>query len=317
MHYTSLRRSFLFFFFVLCQTVLFAQPTFRLMIDPGHGGKDPGRLGSKGMLNEKDINLKIALKLGEYLTANVPNVEVLYTRKTDVFLSLDEIVEKANNAQADFFISLHCNANDNKTVQGTRTHIQNHSFTSSKALALQIEKEFATRAKRYSKGIMAAEDRGTNFQVLQYTQMPGVLIEMGFLSHPQEEKFLNSDYGQSIIASAIYRAFRDFVATNPKKEDRSTFYKIQIMSSSKSENIHLPRYDVLDMRVEEYRDPNNSAYPYRYLVGREYERRLANKLAQKVEKMGFEGAFVVTMTDQSPLQLLRHNREGRRSSSGH
>jgi len=287
------------------------------VIDAGHGGKDPGRLGSKGNQNEKSITLAIALRLGGYIEEYIPNVEVIYTRKEDVFLTLDQVVTIANDSNADFFMSIHCNANENKRVQGTRTHIHSDDFFTSKKLATFIEKEFSTRAKRYSKGVMSAQGRGQNLQVLQYTKMPGVLIETGFLTHPQEEKFLNSEYGQKIIASAIFRAFRDVIATNPPAEDRSTFYKIQVMSSSKQENINISRYNKLDMRIEEYKDVKNMKYPYRYLVGREYNRDIAERLAKKVAKMGFEGAFVMEMTEDTHLKMIRHNRENKKRALQH
>lgn len=287
----------------------FAQKKYTLVIDPGHGGKDPGRLGSLGKQNEKQINLSIALKLGKYIAEKLPQVQLIYTRTDDSFVSLDQIVNTANAAGADFFISIHCNANPDSRIQGTRTHIQSPLFRASQKLALAIEREFASRAKRYSKGIMTAEQRGMNLQVLQYTQMPGVLIEAGFLSHPKEERFLNTDYGQSIIASAIFRAFRSLLSAPIPTENRSVFYKIQIMSSSAPENIHLKKYAPLDMRVEEYKTTNENAYPYRYLVGREYEKRLARKLLKKVQKMGFKDAFIVKMTTQSPLKMIRHNRK--------
>lgn len=294
-----------------------AQKKYKLVIDAGHGGKDPGRLGTKGKLNEKSITLAIALRLGGYIEELIPNVEVIYTRKDDVFLTLDRVVEIANDNKADFFISIHCNANASKRVQGTRTHIHSEAFPVSRQWALSIEREFATRAKRYSKGIMSAQGRGQNLQVLQYTKMPGVLVETGFLTHPEEERFLNSEYGQKIIASAIFRAFRDLVESNPPKEDRSTFYKIQIMSSSKQENINISKYNKLDMRVEEYKDVKNMKFPYRYLVGREYNKQVAERLAKKVEKMGFKGAFVVEMTDDSHLKMIRHNRANKKRTSQH
>ncbi len=269
----------------------------KLVIDPGHGGSDPGNLASNAdYKHEKDLNLAIALKLGKYIEERVQGVEVLYTRTSDKRVTLDEIVDFANNAKADFFVSIHCNSSPVKAVTGTQCHIQNHRFATSKALAAEIDKQFSARAGRKSLGVIARSDRGFNLQVLQYTEMPGVLIETGFMTHPLEEKFLNSDYGQDLIASAIFRAFRDF-ATAPKMpaaDNRSVYYKVQIAASKEKVNTQTAAFRKLDMRVDEVPDPKSS-YKFRYMVGREYDRKYARELARKVRQLGFKDAFVVKM----------------------
>ncbi|MCH2044779.1 MAG: N-acetylmuramoyl-L-alanine amidase, partial [Saprospiraceae bacterium] len=95
----------------------------RVIIDAGHGGKDSGSLGSK--CQEKDIALKIALKLGEYISTYLPDVEVVYTRKTDKFIPLHERAEIANDSDADVFISVHCNSlpKAKKYINGTETYV--------------------------------------------------------------------------------------------------------------------------------------------------------------------------------------------------
>jgi len=268
-----------------------------VVINPGHGGKDPGRLrGTRSLLHEKDINLKIALKLGNYISEGIANTKIIYTRTTDKFISLDETVNIANNANADYFISVHCNSNPNKAIHGTRTHIHSHNFKASRKLAFLIEKQFSTRAGRHSRGVKDARERGYNLQVLQYTKMPGVLVEVGFLTNPIEEKYLNSDYGQSIIASGIFRAFREMISGPPKKEKRSKVYKVQIMASAKPVNLENRSFKKLEMRVEEH-ESTHKVYKYRYLVGHEYDPSLALKLAEKVKKKGFKDAFVVSLEE--------------------
>jgi N-acetylmuramoyl-L-alanine amidase len=269
--------------------------TITLVIDPGHGGRDPGKpRGSIDMLHEKDLNLKIALLLGSYIEERTGGVKIVYTRKTDKTVGLDEIVNIANNSKADYFISIHSDSNPNSAIYGTRTHIHSHKFKASRKLALMIEHEFATRAGRHSRGIQDARDRGYNLQVLQYTNMPGVLVECGFLTNPEEEKFLNSTTGQELIASAIFRAFRDFVQEEHGLEDRSTVYRVQIMATTQPVTQDYPKFKELGMRVEELEYPNEN-FKYRYVVGREYEKAQANRLADKVKKMGFKDAFVVSM----------------------
>ncbi|MEN7547727.1 N-acetylmuramoyl-L-alanine amidase [Rapidithrix thailandica] len=271
-----------------------AYKPIKVVINPGHGGTDPGKLrGTQTLKHEKELNLEIALKLGKYIEERIKNVKVIYTRETDTFVSLDEIVDEANSNKADFFISIHCNSNPIRSVYGTRTHIQNHKFKASRKLAQMIEKEFATRAGRKSRGVMDRKDRGYNYQVLQYTEMPGVLVECGFITNPSEEKFLNSDYGQDLVASAIFRAFRDFVSEKPHIEKRKPYYKVQITAATQPENTGTSRYKKLGMRVDEVVDKKNGSYKYRYMVGREYEHRHAKQLAKKVQDLGFKDAFVV------------------------
>ena len=106
----------------LCKTILFAlllmtvggsvcaatKPAFTLVLDAGHGGKDPGALGKYG--KEKNINLAVALAVGRLVEQNLKDVSVVYTRKTDVFIELDERAHIANKAKADLFVSIHTNA---------------------------------------------------------------------------------------------------------------------------------------------------------------------------------------------------------------
>ncbi|WP_020533593.1 N-acetylmuramoyl-L-alanine amidase [Flexithrix dorotheae] len=300
-------RFFILFFFTnLCIATFSFQEnalaqnkkTIKVMIDPGHGGKDPGNEASKSsMKNEKHLNLEIAMKLGKYIEERIKDTKVIYTRTTDKFVGLDNIVDLANKNKVDVFISIHCNSNPNRAIYGTRTHIHSNSFASSKKLALLVENEFKTRAGRKSRGVMDARDRGYNLQVLQYTTMPGVLVECGFMSNPPEEKYLNSTHGQDLIASAIFRAFRQFVVEENDAEDRTTVYKVQIMASKKSVNLKQKQFQDLDIRVEEYKMPGSN-YQYRYMVGREYDQNIALKLAKKIREQGFKDAFVVTITEE-------------------
>ena len=105
------------FYFLFCLTVssngLFAQSKITLVIDAGHGGNDPGHLSSnENHLPEKALNLIISKLVGQYIDQNLTNVEVIYTRKDDSYVSLDDRVEKANTSNATYFISIHCNANE-------------------------------------------------------------------------------------------------------------------------------------------------------------------------------------------------------------
>lgn len=226
-----------------------------VVIDAGHGGHDTGTQGktAKGkMVNEKDIALKITLKVGALIEKNISGVKVIYTRKDDRYLALDERAAIANKAKADLFICIHVNANPNVKAFGTETFVmglhkddgnlevakrensvilmdenyeeryegfdpkspesyilfsltQSAFQESSLKLAQKIEDQFKNRVGRLSRGVKQA-----GFLVLWKTTMPGVYVETGFLSNSTEEKFLNSDEGQELIASGIYRAFKDY-----------------------------------------------------------------------------------------------------------
>jgi N-acetylmuramoyl-L-alanine amidase len=221
-----------------------------VVIDAGHGGRDSGTRGTK--ILEKDVALKIALKVGNYIEKNVPGVKVIYTRKTDTYLSLDERARIANRANADLFICIHANSMPGGQAIGTETYVmglhkdesnfevakrensvilmdenykeryegfdpsspesyilfsltQSAYQESSLRFAQKVEDQFRNRAGRKSRGVKQA-----GFVVLWKTTMPSVLIETGFLSHPQEEEFLASERGQDLIASGIYRAFKEY-----------------------------------------------------------------------------------------------------------
>lgn len=222
----------------------------KVVIDAGHGGKDPGTHGR--FSNEKDVTLAIALELGRTIKKYLEDVEVIYTRTTDEFIPLDQRAEIANKNDADLFISIHANALHSHSVYGTETYVMGpHTFEgnlevakrensailmeenyeeryegfnpsspeshilfslyqnayqeSSLRLAEKIEKQFEHRVGRRSRGV-----RQAGFWVLWRTSMPSVLVEVGYLTNPEEEKFLNSELGQVYIASGIFRAFRDY-----------------------------------------------------------------------------------------------------------
>ena len=224
---------------------------FTLVIDPGHGGKDPGAIGKKG--KEKNINLNVALKLGNLIKENCKDVNIVYTRQKDTFVALDRRAQIANNAKADLFISIHTNSvAKGKTVRGTETYtlglhrtednlevakkensviliesdyeqryagfnpnsaesyiifefLQDKNMEKSVRLATDIQKRFRNTAKRIDKGVHQA-----GFLVLRETTMPGVLVELGYISNPDEERYLLTEAGTSALAKSIYQAFLSY-----------------------------------------------------------------------------------------------------------
>ena len=243
----------------LLPMMLFAQRGEKIstvVIDAGHGGRDSGALGA--ISKEKDLNLTVALLVGDYIKKNCPDVTVIYTRERDVFVDLDERANIANRNNADVFISIHCNSIDGKgasSAVGAETYVlgehknaanlavakkenasilyeedadekygnfdlnspeayialslfQKEYLNQSIQLAANIQNQFTKRVGRKDRGVQQA-----GFLVLWKTAMPSVLIELGFISNASEERFLASEDGQSYMASAIYRAFRDFKAS--------------------------------------------------------------------------------------------------------
>jgi N-acetylmuramoyl-L-alanine amidase len=221
----------------------------RIVIDAGHGGKDPGCNGKSS--REKDITLAIALQLGELIKTNLPDVEVTFTRKDDRFVELHDRAAIANRIDADLFVSIHVNAGPEQFA-GTETYCmglhksesnmqvaqrensailmeanqqtnydgfdpnkpesyimfslyQSANLTNSMILAGQIEEEFKTFNQRYSRGVKQA-----GFLVLWKTTMPSVLVETGFLTHAEEEVYLNSEKGKTHTAYGIYSAIEDY-----------------------------------------------------------------------------------------------------------
>lgn len=238
------------FLFPLCDNQLWAKD-FVVVIDAGHGGHDPGAIGR--ISKEKNINLHVALKLGNLITKNCDDVKVVYTRTKDVFIPLDRRAEIANNAKADLFISLHTNAlAKNRTARGASTwtlglakseenldvakrenavilyeddyktryagfnpnsaesyiifeFMQDKYMKQSVHLASLIQKQLRHTCKRVDQGVHQA-----GFLVLKASAMPSVLVELGFISTPEEERYLNTDAGTTTLAKGIYRAFLSY-----------------------------------------------------------------------------------------------------------
>jgi N-acetylmuramoyl-L-alanine amidase len=285
----------------LCFAVLLAHPAkifaqnkeIILVIDPGHGGRDPGKpKGSKNTLHEKDINLKIAFKIGELIHQNLPHIKVLYTRSDDTFIPLEDRPEFANKNNAHYFISIHANSNPSPAIHGAEMHIHSHKMPVSKQLAKLIGEELKNKGKRHVRGILDAKERGRNLFVTQRTKMPSVLVEVGYLSNLKEEKYLNSEVGQHTVSESIYRAFKRFVAEKHPVENREQVYKVQIMASATKIDIDSAVFEDLDYKVEEIVN-EKSKFKYKYLIGYEYDEDSAWLLAKKVAGKGYKGAFVV------------------------
>lgn len=230
-----------------------AKKPFKVVIDAGHGAHDPGCIGSQ--LNEKDVNLSMALKVGKLISDNCPDVQVIYTRKTDVFVELYRRAQIANDAHADLFISIHCNAVESPQANGVETFVMglakseaNQAVARKENAAILKEKNYQNNydgfepnspesnvifslyssaylnnsiilASKVQKNLLATShftDRGVKqagYWVLYKVAMPSILIELGFLSNPDDQAFLAQQSNQNREAAAIYNAFVDYIAT--------------------------------------------------------------------------------------------------------
>ena len=273
---------------------------FVVVIDAGHGGHDPGAIGK--ISKEKNINLKVALKLGNLIKQNCNDVKVVYTRSKDVFIPLDRRAEIANNAKADLFISIHTNAlANNRTAKGASTwtlglaksdanlevakrensvilyeddyktryagfnpnsaesyiifeFMQDKYMEQSVHLASLVQKQFRHHCKRVDRGVHQA-----GFLVLKASAMPSILVELGFISTPEEERYLNTEEGSSTLAKGIYRAFLSYKReheirltgssrTALPNDDEVTDTEVAQIDSTESENEkpqNTPRTDKL------------------------------------------------------------------------
>ena len=255
------------------------RPTIKtIVIDAGHGGKDPGCHGASA--NEKNVCLSIALKLGDQIKKKYPGIKVIYTRDKDVFVELDERANIANKAKADLFICIHANA-ASPSAYGAETYVLGlHRTESQQKVA---ERENATifleddKGEKYKDFDMSPDaliarqiqlsvfldqsisfadklqkeftklkryNRGVKqagFLVLYKTTMPSVLIETGFLTNPSEEKFLADTAGQKKMATSMFSAFESYKNELEGIDDKtanSTNNNLEVVSNTVEENLH-------------------------------------------------------------------------------
>lgn len=172
-----------------------------IVIDPGHGGKDGGTNGVKTEALEKDLNLKVALLLEKKLLDE--GAIVILTRRSDIFLSLEERVSIAQEANADLFISIHHNRYDTSSMNGTITFYYDEGIE--KELASKIQAELVKE-----NGMKDLGERFGDYYVLRENRVPGVIVELGFLSNPKDEAKLISPEIQEKEAEGIKNGIISF-----------------------------------------------------------------------------------------------------------
>lgn len=355
--------------FLFCILNVFGQSdsnTFSIVLDAGHGGKDPGN--SYHGFVEKDIALKTTLKVGKFLERE-KDFTVTYTRKTDEFIELVNRPKIANKIDANLFVSIHCNSVKNFEPAGTETFvmglsrtnmnmevakkensvillednykktyqgfdpskpenliglqiIQEENLYSSISLATTIQENFTNRLNRKTRGV-----KQQPLWVLDAAKMPGVLIELGFLSNKEEGEYLNSDEGQTEMARQIANAIIHYkkmyfneplteedISTIDKKfkadqkeiadtamakpeetvkvEPGQALYKIQLFASSKKKDLY--SNDFKGLKDISFTFENNL---YRYYYGKSYDLEYTKKMYSEAKNHGFSDAFIVLFAD--------------------
>lgn len=178
----------------------------RICIDAGHGGHDPG---ATGKYKEKDLNLKVALRLGEILKEN--GHDIIYTRNDGKFVSLQDRAKISNDAKADVFVSIHQNGAENKLARGVETFYCVGSVKG-KVLAQHVQGELVKLKYTKDRGVKEAE-----FYVIKHTKAPAILVECGFVTNEQDADFVNQNIDN--IALAIAKGigkYLGFVVTEKK-----------------------------------------------------------------------------------------------------
>lgn len=173
----------------------------KIFIDPGHGGNNPGAKGPNGIY-EANVNLDISLKLGRILSSWGYDIE--YSRTTDKTVSLSERARMANEWGANYFVSIHCNSNENPAISGTSTYFY-RAGTIAESFALTVNNSLVRQIERKNLGIIQA-----NFAVLRLTRMPAILVETAFISNPEEARLLATNTFRQNCAIGIANGIAEF-----------------------------------------------------------------------------------------------------------
>lgn len=235
---------------LFCTAQINAYSIKKIVIDAGHGGKDPG--AAIGKTYEKDIVLDVALKTGKLIKKMYPDIQIIYTRDCDVFIPLMDRADIANKQKADLFLSIHANIGSNESTSGSETYIlgqhrsqENLDVAKLENSVILLEDDYSTRYEGFDPNLAESyimfeliqneflelsrlfadrvqnhfvshakrKDRGVRqagFLVLRKTAMPSILIELGFMSNKSEIDFLVKETGRTQLAESIFKAFSDY-----------------------------------------------------------------------------------------------------------
>jgi len=358
-----LRNIFLLFLLSICFITGYSQTGLGIntvVIDPGHGGKDPGAISPNNNY-EKTVVLKVSLLLGEMIQKNFPEVKVIYTRNDDRFIGLAKRAKIANDIGADLFISIHANAIEIPSANGFETWVlglhksqaalevakfensailmeENNEQTYSEFdpndpdayIALSMRQNafldqsliLANAIQKDSKLKLGLRNRGVKqagFMVLYRATMPAVLVELGFLSNPRDEKLLISKSGQIKLANHLFEGFKNYKnkydnvdesltkiteeSINNKSLDlidTGKIFKVQLATSSVKIPILPENFNGLK-DVEVY----ISGKFYKYTYGLSPNINIINEKLAIAKKAGYESSFVISFQDGKRLDWVK------------
>ena len=294
-----MRKTLTIILVLFCALSMMAAKGYTVVLDAGHGGKDPGAVGK--FSQEKDLNLSLVLKVGALLKEQYPDLNIVYTRSTDVFIPLQTRADIANKNNADLFISIHTNASENKNSKGVETFIlgtekaeKNLDVAMRENAVMKLESDykttyqgfdpnsidsyimfelmqnnfmdqslqFATQVQKHFVGHLNRSDRGVqqaSFWVLLKTACPAILFEMGFISNAEEEKFLNADTTMDMMATALVNAF----AAYTHRQEIKKVEKPQLNAPEAPINVAEPQINAAEQPVNEAK-PQTPAKPQTY-----------------------------------------------------
>ena len=335
-----------------------------IVLDAGHGGKDPGARGTGRYSNsEKHIALAVTLKVGEYLKKAFPEMKVIYTRTGDTFPTLKDRTNIANNSNADLFISIHCDSFTKSSAKGSSSHVMGLRYTEANLrvaqkensviylednyeanydgfdpnspesiiafslsqttyldqsilIAQKIQAQFRDRVKRTDRGV-----KQTPLWVTRATSMPSVLVELGFISNPDEEDFLNSENGQTYMASAIFRAIKEYkeelefpssnlvkathTATTeidstklmPKKQStqKGVIFKVQIETSMQFKEFSA----IQNYKVDVFKENG----VFKYAIGNETNLESVKNIQKIAKENGYKDAFIIAFLNNKKIGI--------------
>jgi len=348
-----------------------------VVIDAGHGGKDPGAVGKAMGLREKDLVLDVSLRLGKLIKTRFPEVKVLYTRDKDVFINLYDRAKLANSNNADLFISIHANAIDGTSAFGTETWVLGlHRTDAQKAVAdkenatiyleddggaqyqdfdlspdaiivrslmlgvyMQHSVNFAGLIQQSFKSL-GRNDRGVKqggFIVLFTSTVPAVLVELGFLSNPSEEKYMSSEAGKNELSNSMFEAFVNYkskidgvayqitkekpnthtpeptkpntnnntdqnpVVQNPEVKKEDVVFRVQVLTNPSKLPANSPRFKG-QKNVFEYFQGDLYKYALGLFVN---DYKSANEYKNELRGDGFESAFVIAFINNERVDLQK------------
>ena len=360
------KRNFFLFLVLILTFQVYAQTGLGLktiVIDPGHGGKDPGAIGKKLKTMEKTVVLNVSLLLGELIQKNYPEIKVIYTRDKDEFIGLASRARIANSAGADFFFSIHANAVDGTSAAGFESWVlglhkskaalevakkenssilmeDNHNQTYEEFdpqdpdayIALSMRQNafldqslvFADLLQKNCTQKLGLKNRGVKqagFMVLYRATMPAVLVELGFLSNPTEEKMLASSEGQLKLAKHLFDGFKAYKAHYDAvdqsissgvvegnqvsieeesliQNDSGIVYKVQISTSSTKIETSRSNFKGLN-GVDVYL----SGKFYKYTYGKCKSFSEIKSVLKQVNEIGYSTAFVTAFENGVRINL--------------